>query len=315
MPQILIIISLVIVGLSAGTFIVVLRFNSNLRSWISRQSGNASQIGISDDVKEDDEAKYLRIIQDSSSENKLFVSQHCFNRLPWSIQLFRNLWTEISKEIKNSPLETQVELLRAAEAARKAYVSVCDIEDIDMVSNISDEIEALSGIVLKHLEEERLQELKKSLDKLEDLSKRLDTNKQETVLNDIQQIDLGIDREYLNSYPDLKNRYKIITENLTRVLTKRNPSSRLDEETKIYNIKAIEAHKKALELFRENSSKYKRCENLKELTSLLAGWDNTRLLPSSNVYCSTIYGLIYGKMGLDAQEKISIEMINSKKQQ
>ena len=271
------------------------------------------------------EEYYLETIKKSKDEERLFVTQHCFNRLPNSFNILEILWKIINKELENEidPI-IQRQILVEMDNYIIRYRNQCEIANINKSNNISTEIDNWSKKVLASLSKQEIESFNATLIGLESKITKLVKSKNEDkkLIDEIQRIDSAIDKNRLENFPELNNKYHELSSTLTDFFKKIDfqQNNNIDSSEKKYNKDAIACHKKAFEMFDKDTGfwkedNFKTGKRLKELVNLLGGWDNRYLLSSTLTYTSTIYNAIFSKLKNNAQLEITKLMVEANRKE
>ena len=268
---------------------------------------------------------YLSTIKKSMDEEHLFIAQHCFNRLPSSFNLLNKLWELINKELENEkdPI-IQRQILVEMDNYLTRYRNQCEIADINKSNDISTEIDNWSKKVLSSLSALENESFNATIMGLESKITKLvkSNNEDKQIIEEIQKIDSAIDKNRLENFPELNDKYQELSTRLTEYFTKIDlqKNNNLGTSEKKYNNDAIDCHKKAYEKFDSDTimfkgNNFKKGKQLNELVNLLGGWENRYLLSSTLIYTSTIYNAIFSKLKNNAQLEISKLMVEANRRE
>jgi len=267
------------------------------------------------------EKKYMESIENAHEDDKSTLIRHCFNRLPSSYNLLYFLWENQKVLIENaSSTIMRRNLVIDMNNAVTLYRGKCNIEDLNKADYFFDELEKISDGLLVKLRNEQRDNVESQIKQLEENIERLSNDKNnEEIIKDLERLDNSLDKEFIESLPTLKARYKNCSESLISLFSTDTSSDEEDsEKEKKYNFNAIDSYKKALQLFEEDTglleeNNFKKGIGLARLVELIGGWDNRYLLPSTMSYTNTIYGMIFSKLKKEAQLNMTKLMVKEKK--
>ena len=264
---------------------------------------------------------FLGLIKKANGSIKYDLAKHCFNREPASYDLLCVLW-ELHKEAiaESMPNILQRDMIQDMSNAIVLYRQMCDIEDIEKTNSISEELEQLSSEVLKRLKMESRDLLKRQLTHLQALTEALSSDSEnKDILKELEKLDNSLNKDLIETVPELQKEYRKVSDKLLLIFTQEGDDQEdTAKKEQAYNLKAINKHKKALELFEADTgfleeNNFKKGTGLSTLVGMIGGWDNRYLLPSTISYANTIYGTIFSKLKKEAQLSITKMMVHEKK--
>ena len=282
----------------------------------NRYSNSENAKPTTQNPETDRTSQFINYIEKAPDDRKYYIARHCFNRLPASYELLSLLW-KFHKETQSESMPTilQRDMIQDMSAAIATYRQACNIEDIERSNSISEELEQLSSEVLERLQSEGRELIKRQLFRLQELTGVLsDDPDNKEILRELEKLDNSLNKELIESIPELLADYRQTSDMLVSIFTQKDDDQEIiEKKEQAYNLKAIKNHKKALERLEADKSNIKHGTGLEKIVSLIGGWDNRYLLPSTISYTNTIYGTIFSKLKKEAQLSITELMVHEKK--
>jgi len=254
----------------------------------------------------DREVTFLKVVESASSQDRITVAQHAFDRLPSSFVLLEKLWALQEEALKMSvPALLKREIVKNMDGAVRLYRRACDVEDIGKADGILAKMGDASVPVAEELRKEEVaflkMQVKKMSDKVEALKK--DRPNSARLLRELERIDSSIDKDRLESLADVKKEYDRVSAHLVETISASDESQTAKHGAAVtqYNLRAIEAHKEAMHLFEEDVRMWKTKDfstgkGLSEIVDLVGGWDPQYLLPATMSYTNTVFGMMFSKL-------------------
>lgn len=242
-----------------------------------------------------------------------------FTRFPSSPRVFDELVKGYLGIIDSNPTELLVkrDALVRLQTHVGRFSDACSRFDLAHARRIHAQLNERMDALLMDVESRQREGLEAVLMRMEkDIATLRDSGEDDEVLERLAALDEAIDKRVLSKYPDLNDRHRTASRDVVEAMQKIGPS----KESCEYDQKTVEAARNAWVFFQDHAEKgllndgtndFNNTDNLDKLVAVLGGWEVQRLLPSTNMYLSSVYSEIFQKLKPDGRLYLTSEMLKA----
>ncbi len=251
--------------------------------------------------------------EEPSLPRRVEIIESALTRFPGHRPLME-LYEKVIMQMHSSNLNAiQKQVIERFNRTARTYRSYCEIEDYPYADEMVDKAIQLGNQFINDFDERRKNQLIKSITALEEKFKTLENNQviSKDELNELEKLDQQIDKSLLSREAALQQKYSSISKKVVKLLTNDVSEMSLND----YNLRALEAIKKAHLHFMKNEKILKSGSHLGDLVVLLGGWDMNAFHLSTQVYYQSIYSDIFTKLEPKAKTTFTELMLKSNKKE
>lgn len=247
--------------------------------------------------------EWKQLIENQRNQRtKLQYLESALNKFPDHRYFFEEYMELLKDTLTNATDRAKPTIIEKMNHTSRIFFDHCRAEDAYFAQQEKDETIRLGHVFMEEFNLKQERNLKTQVDKLNQFVLNSKEN-----MYEIEKLDESINKGALKKYPKLLQRYQIITKKLAAEIMEK-PS---EEKIQTYNLKAVEAFKRAHEYFKNNESSVKTGATLPKVIKELGGWKLQYLTQPTQIYYQNIYSEIFSKLDANIKPEMTERILKA----